>query len=598
MSVDPDALRALRAAARSAREELVRDAGEQDDEHRERQAAAAQRLADSVLRPLDDLVSGEPETGQAPGLGPATVAELAVRATTLCAVPDAPAGLVEATAALQDLACGSAALEGTDARDALLAELGALQAELERGIRTAANGPYLVTNVERLRDWLGRDLPVRPQLALCRCGASAIKPYCDGSHARVGFSDQKSPDRMPDRRDTYVGLQVTVYDNRGICQHSGFCTDRLATAFRTDQEPFVAPSAGRMDEIIRAVRDCPSGALSYGIDGVEAREAVDWHDQREPAIEVSKDGPYRVTGSLPLRDADLRDAPRAEGSSREHYALCRCGQSQNKPFCSGMHWYVDFHDPVLDPDATPTVFEWAGGLPALTRMTRLFYEKYVPQDPLLAKLFGNMAADHPQRVAKWLAEVFGGPTYYSGQYGGYERMISQHLGKQISEEQRTRWAAALLESARDAGLPNDAEFRSAFQSYIEWGSRLAVENSQTESHPPAHMPMPHWEWNTAAGPPGSRVSALAPQAEEPEQQVLLPGPGEPVTFDGHVKSLFRPRDRRSMQFAFDLWSYDDVRANAEAIRNRLRAGTMPCDGRWPAEWLEAYERWVDTGMSP
>jgi hypothetical protein len=53
-----------------------------------------------------------------------------------------------------------------------------------------------------------------------------------------------------------------------------------------------------------------------------------------------------------------------------------------------------------------------------------------------------------------------------------------------------------------------------------------------------------------------------------------------------------------MQFAFDLWSYDDVRANAEAIRNRLRAGTMPCDGRWPAEWLEAYERWVDTGMSP
>jgi CDGSH-type Zn-finger protein len=229
-----------------------------------------------------------------------------------------------------------------DALRALLAELDALQAELERGIRTAANGPYLVTNVERLRDWLGRDLPVRPQLALCRCGASAIKPYCDGSHARVGFSDQKSPDRMPDRRDTYVGLQVTVYDNRGICQHSGFCTDRLATAFRTDQEPFVAPSAGRMDEIIRAVRDCPSGALSYGVDGVEAREAVDWHDQREPAIEVSKDGPYRVTGSLPLRDADLPDAPRAEGSSREHYALCRCGQSQNKPFCSGMHCMSTF----------------------------------------------------------------------------------------------------------------------------------------------------------------------------------------------------------------------------------------------------------------
>jgi CDGSH-type Zn-finger protein/uncharacterized Fe-S cluster protein YjdI len=182
---------------------------------------------------------------------------------------------------------------------------------------------------------------------------------------------------------------VTVYDNRGICQHSGLCSDRLATAFRTDQEPFVAPSAGRMDEIIRAVRDCSSGALSYGVDGVEAREQVDWHGHRDPTIELTKDGPYRITGGLPLHDGRGDDVARAEGSSREHYALCRCGQSQNKPFCSGMHWYVDFHDPPPDPDATPTVFEWMGGLPALTRLTRLFYEKHIPQDPLLAQLFGS-----------------------------------------------------------------------------------------------------------------------------------------------------------------------------------------------------------------
>ena len=54
-----------------------------------------------------------------------------------------------------------------------------------------------------------------------------------------------------------------------------------------------------MDEIIRAVRDCPSGALSYAIDGVEARAQVDWDGTREPAIEVSKDGPYRITGAIP-----------------------------------------------------------------------------------------------------------------------------------------------------------------------------------------------------------------------------------------------------------------------------------------------------------
>jgi truncated hemoglobin YjbI/uncharacterized Fe-S cluster protein YjdI/CDGSH-type Zn-finger protein len=396
---------------------------------------------------------------------------------------------------------------------------------------------------------------------------------------------------------SYVGLQVTVYDNRGICEHSGFCTDRLATAFRVDQEPFVAPSAGRLDEIIRAARDCPSGALSYAIDGAEAREQVDWHDQRAPAIEVTKDGPYRVTGGLPLRDHDDGDIDRAEGSSREHYALCRCGQSQNKPFCSGMHWYVDFHDPLPDPDAPPSVFEWVGGLPALTRMTRLFYEKHIPQDPLLAQLFGNMAADHPQRVAAWLAEVFGGPKYYSEQYGGYDRMISQHVGKHITEEHRVRWVAALLESAREAGVPNDPEFRSTFQSYIEWGSRLAVENSQTESHPPPHMPMPHWEWNTASGPPGSRVSGLAPQAEEPEQQVVLPGAEDPASFATHIKPLFRSRDRRSMQFAFDLWSYEDVRANAQPILERVRAGTMPCDGKWPSEWVDVFDRWTQSGMA-
>ena len=60
-----------------------------------------------------------------------------------------------------------------------------------------------------------------------------------------------------------------------------------------------------------------------------------------------------------------------------------------------MHWYIEFKDPVPDPDATPTLFEWCGGLPALTRMTRIFYEKHVPEDPLLAPLFANMSPDHP-----------------------------------------------------------------------------------------------------------------------------------------------------------------------------------------------------------
>ena len=93
---------------------------------------------------------------------------------------------------------------------------------------TAKDGPYLVTNVTVLRTPLGEEVPVPPQLALCRCGASAIKPFCDGSHTTSGFTDGKDPNRVPDQRDTYPGQQVTIFDNRGICQHSGLCSDRAA----------------------------------------------------------------------------------------------------------------------------------------------------------------------------------------------------------------------------------------------------------------------------------------------------------------------------------------------------------------------------------
>ena len=228
-----------------------------------------------------------------------------------------------------------------------------------------------------------------------------------------------------------------------------------------------------------------------------------------------------MTGGIPLTDATGADVPRAAGSSREHYALCRCGHSQNKPFCSGMHWYVDFRDPARrGPE--PTLFEWVGGLPALTRMTRLLYEKHVPADALLAPLFAAMAPDHPQREAKWLSEVFCGPNNYSQEYGGYSRMLSQHLRKCLTEDQRARWVALLLRSAHETGLPNDAEFRSAFGAYIEWGSRLAVENSKSNAKPPAHMPMPHWDWHTAAGSPGSRVSALAPPEQGQRRSSSLP----------------------------------------------------------------------------
>jgi CDGSH-type Zn-finger protein len=306
----------------------------------------------------------------------------------------------------------------------------ARRAGLSARIQSAPNGPYLITNLPGMTDWFGVSLDPTPQVALCRCGASMLKPWCDGSHAHIGWEDAKSPGRVPDQLDRYDGIGVAIADNRGTCGHSGFCTDRLPTVFRTDKEPFVAPAGGRVDEIVRAGLDCRSGALNATTDGGDPVGRSD--SARRPAIEVSKDGPYRVTGSIELLDRDGRPEARNDGASLEHYSLSRCGKSQAKPFCSGMHWYADYHD--LPPPEQATLFQSAGGFPALLRLTGRFCEVHVPDDPLLSGLFSQMSPDHPQSVAAELGQVFGGPPAYSQSDGEYDRMMSQYLDKALTPQ--------------------------------------------------------------------------------------------------------------------------------------------------------------------
>jgi hypothetical protein len=80
-----------------------------------------------------------------------------------------------------------------------------------------------------------------------------------------------------------------------------------------------------------------------------------------------------------------------------------------------------------------------------------------------------------------------------------------------------------------------------------------------------------------------------------EGNLPMPGPDEPIGFEQHIKPLFRERDRDSMRFRFDLWSREDVSTHANAILHRLEAGTMPCDGAWPAERVAVFRRWIDVG---
>ena len=201
-------------------------------------------------------------------------------------------------------------------------------------LKPISNGPISAKNIISLKSSDGTALDTKKSMLLCRCGGSSTKPYCDDTHLTNGFDDAKSDERQPRTVDNYVGKEITIHDNRGICAHIGHCTDGLPEVFRMKTEPWIDPDATDTEKIVHTIRQCPSGALSYTIND-ELHDSV----EREAGIIISKDGPYFVVGGIGFKDpkGDVTESP-------EHYALCRCGGSKNKPFCDGTHWYNDFKD--------------------------------------------------------------------------------------------------------------------------------------------------------------------------------------------------------------------------------------------------------------
>jgi hemoglobin len=148
-------------------------------------------------------------------------------------------------------------------------------------------------------------------------------------------------------------------------------------------------------------------------------------------------------------------------------------------------------------DTVPTLIDWAGGRAAIEQLINAFYDR-VETDELLNQFFpGGVSADHRRHVALWWTEVLGGEPAYTQQLGGYERMLAHHRNLAITGEQRLRFATTMSRAADDAGLPADPEFRAALVGYLEWGTRLAVENSQPAATPAAHAPVPRWGWGVA-----------------------------------------------------------------------------------------------------
>jgi hemoglobin len=149
----------------------------------------------------------------------------------------------------------------------------------------------------------------------------------------------------------------------------------------------------------------------------------------------------------------------------------------------------------------PTLFTWAGGEPALDKLFDTFY-KHVLEDELIGPVFRNMSPEHARHVAHFVGEVFRGHQKYTDEDGGsHSRMVAHHIGKTLDDTKRKRWIELLLQTADEVGLPDDPEFRSAFVGYLEWGSRLAVINSNATENPINESePMPKWGWGETGGP--------------------------------------------------------------------------------------------------
>jgi CDGSH-type Zn-finger protein len=212
-------------------------------------------------------------------------------------------------------------------------------------ITVAANGPYLVAGtlaLHRRREaqselgepmtWATTStLETNDRYALCRCGQSGRKPFCDGTHARVGFEADDVATGTYDERADVVGGDVNVRYDQKICVHAGFCGTTVTNVW--DEAGKTGDTAALM-HAVAMIEHCPSGALTYQLDGVDNEPLV------PQAVAVVSDGPLWVTGRVPVTNSDGTTL-----EVRNRVTLCRCGVSANKPLCDGSHKAAGFTEP-------------------------------------------------------------------------------------------------------------------------------------------------------------------------------------------------------------------------------------------------------------
>lgn len=205
-------------------------------------------------------------------------------------------------------------------------------AGMDAEITPTANGPLQAQRIKALQDDAGKTISTDEEIWLCRCGHSKTKPYCDGSHEAAKFSDKRHR-KSAGAAVEFAGKTVTVVDDFSLCAHAGECVDRApGTFFTKGPDGRVShPDGAPTEQVIAAIRHCPSGALLYKLRGKLVHEY-----SGDTSVRVEKDGPLHVHRAK--LNGDARPA------TEDHYTLCRCGASLNKPFCDGMHAKIKFRD--------------------------------------------------------------------------------------------------------------------------------------------------------------------------------------------------------------------------------------------------------------
>lgn len=200
------------------------------------------------------------------------------------------------------------------------------------------DGPLIVENGPDLKTGQGGDIDAKPMMALCRCGASSNKPFCDGSHGGAGFASAPDHTKLRNAAVEYQGeaegVPVTISYTPALCTHAAQCQARAKAVFNPKQKPWIQPSEGKLAEILDVIAACPSGALRVSVGDVPEQHMT----TGDVSIQIEKNGPYHVTNIC--LEAEFNGV----GASRAKYSLCRCGLSKNKPFCDGSHYDAKWRD--------------------------------------------------------------------------------------------------------------------------------------------------------------------------------------------------------------------------------------------------------------